>query len=103
MCHSRLMNNKINRLHEKCLRIVYSDKTSSFEEFLDKGGSVTIHTRNLQVLATEMFKVYRNLSPTIAAEIFCGRQNSCNLRHSSFFFLYLTSKLSITGLRVYPT
>ena len=21
-CHSRLMNNKINRLHEKCLRIV---------------------------------------------------------------------------------
>ena len=32
MCHSRLMNNKINRLHEKCLRIVYSDKTSSFEE-----------------------------------------------------------------------
>ena len=44
MCHSRLMNNKINRLHEKCLRIVYSDKTSSFEELLDKDGSVTIHT-----------------------------------------------------------
>ena len=34
--HSRLMNNKINRLHEKCLRIVYSDKTLSFEELLDK-------------------------------------------------------------------
>ena len=41
MCHSRLMNNKINRLHEKCLRIVYSDKTSSFEESLEKDGSVT--------------------------------------------------------------
>ena len=34
--HSRLMSNKINRLHEKCLRIVYSDKTLSFEELLDK-------------------------------------------------------------------
>ena len=85
MCHSRLMNNKINRLHEKCLRIVYSDKTSSFEELLEKDGSVTIHTRNLQVLATEMFKVYRNLSPNIVAEIFRGRRNNYNLRHSSFF------------------
>ena len=41
------MNNKVNRLHEKCLCIAYSGKTSSFEELLEKGGSVTIHTRNL--------------------------------------------------------
>ena len=27
MCHSRLINNKINRLHETCLRIIYSDKS----------------------------------------------------------------------------
>ena len=26
MCHSRSMNNKINRLHERCLRIIYNDK-----------------------------------------------------------------------------
>ena len=26
MCHSRTMNNKINRLHERCLRIVYSER-----------------------------------------------------------------------------
>ena len=32
MCHSRSMNNKINHLHETCLHIIYSDKTSSFEE-----------------------------------------------------------------------
>ena len=47
MCHSRTINNKINRLHESCLRIVHSDKTSSFEKLLEKNGSVTIHTRNL--------------------------------------------------------
>ena len=45
MCHSHLMNNKINQLHEKCLRIVYSDKTSSFEELLDKDESVTTHKK----------------------------------------------------------
>ena len=84
MCHTRLMNNKIKRIHEKCLRIIFSDKTSSFEELLDNDGSVTIHTRNLQVLATEMFKVYRNLSPNIVAEIFCARRNNYILGHSLF-------------------
>ena len=79
------MNNKINRLHEKYLIIVYSDKTSSFEQLLENNGSVNIHTRNLQVLVTEMFKVYRNLSPNIVAEIFCTQRNNYNLRHSSFF------------------
>ena len=35
------------------LRIVYSDKTLFFEELLDKDGSITIHTRNLQLLVTD--------------------------------------------------
>ena len=30
MCHSGTMNNKINRLQERCLRVVHSDQTSSF-------------------------------------------------------------------------
>ena len=70
MCHSRTVNNKINRLYERCLRIIHSEKTSSFEKLLEKDGSVTIHTRNLQTLATEMFKVYKNLLPAIIADLF---------------------------------
>ena len=31
ICHSSLMNNKINQLLVKCLPIVYSDKAISFE------------------------------------------------------------------------
>ena len=72
-------------MHERCLRIVNSDKTSSFEKLLEKDGSVTIHTRNLQTLATEMFKVYKNLSPAIIANLFHVRQNNYNLRHDSYF------------------
>ena len=30
------MNNQINRLHERCLRLIYGDKQSSFEELLEK-------------------------------------------------------------------
>ena len=57
MCHSRKLNNKINRLQERALRIVYNDKSSTFYQLLEKDKSVTIHTRNLQYLATEIFKV----------------------------------------------
>ena len=108
MCHSRTMNNKINRLHERCLRIVHSDKTSSFEKLLEKDGSVTIHTRNLQTLATEMFKVDKNLSPPIIADLFHVRQNNYNLRHDSYFAIpnvksvyHGTESLSNLGPRIW--
>ena len=41
MCHSSANNNKINRLDERSLRIVYNDKQSSFNELLEKDGSVS--------------------------------------------------------------
>ena len=64
------MNNEINRLHERCLRIIYNDKTLSFVELFAEDGSATIHTRNLQVLATEMFKVRKYMSPELMPELF---------------------------------
>ena len=36
MCHSCPNSGKINRLHERCLRIIYSNKQSSFETLLEK-------------------------------------------------------------------
>ena len=38
MCHNRTNNNKINRLHERCHRLIYNDKKSSFEDLLEKTG-----------------------------------------------------------------
>ena len=46
MYHSGANNGKINRLHERCLRIIYSDKQLSFETLLEKDGSISIHNRN---------------------------------------------------------
>ena len=53
---NRSLNNKVDRLHERSLQIVYSDKTSDFSELLEKDGSVSIRYQNIQQLATEMFK-----------------------------------------------
>ena len=40
MMHIRTMNKKINRIHERTLRIVYQNDTSTFEELLNKDNSV---------------------------------------------------------------
>ena len=61
--HSRELNHKINRLHERSLRVAYHGKTSSFEELLQKDNSVSMHHRNIQVLVTEMFGVYKSIFP----------------------------------------
>ena len=62
MFHSRLTNNKVNRLHERALRLVYNDYTSSFEAFLSKDRSFSIHHQNIQSLAIEIYKVVNNVS-----------------------------------------
>ena len=65
MFHSRTLNERINKIHERALRIVYKDNTSSFEDLLLKDNSVTIHERNIQTLAIELYKVANRLSPRI--------------------------------------
>ena len=65
MFHSRTLNNKINKLHERALRLVYNDRRSAFEELPNKDQSVTIPCRHLQVLATELYQLHLRLTPDI--------------------------------------
>ena len=63
MMYSRFINNKINRVYERALMIVYKGKFSSFKNFLEKDEAVKIHVKNPQVLVTEMFKVKNGIAP----------------------------------------
>ena len=49
MFHNRELNNKINRLHERALRLIFNNQTATFEELLLKDNSSTVHERNLEV------------------------------------------------------
>ena len=76
MFHSRSLNNKINRLHERCLRIIYNYKRSTFEEVLAKGNSVSVHHNNIHAIAIEMYKVVSGISPEIMNEVFKLREET---------------------------
>ena len=108
MFHSRGLNNKINSIHQRALRITYGDKTSTFQQLLEKDNSVSIHHRNLQVLATEMFKITNNLSPDTVKEMFQKRIVPCNLRSENTFMsrqvnsvYHGTDSLSFLGPKIW--
>ena len=81
MCHSRGVNNRINNLHERVLRIVYQNKKLHFEALLENDKSVTIYVRNLHHLVTEIYEVKNNISLDIVRDIFHFQENeNYNLR-----------------------
>ena len=64
MCHGRSLNNKINY---KLLQ------------------TMSIHIKNLQYLATELFKVRKSFSPEIMKEFFVFQENETyNLRSGNY-------------------
>ena len=48
---------------------MYGDYKSKFDELLEKEGSSSIHHRNIQTLAVEIFKFLNRLTPQIMNEV----------------------------------
>ena len=86
MVHTCFLKIKINRLHERYLKIIYNNKRSNFEEPLVKDNSNSIHRNNIYTLAIEMYKVADGMSPEIMNNISKLRDNTHHhLRHTSQF------------------
>ena len=101
MVHNRTLNNRINRIHERALRIVYRDKDI---KLLQKGNAVTVHQRNLQVPATEVYKVKMGLAPQLVKELLPLSTHAYNMRSTYEFKIgnvktvhYGTESLSFLG------
>ena len=80
MFRDRSVHKKINKIHERALRIVYKDSCPSFEDLLKKAEPVSIHEKNLKLLATEIFKTQSNLNPSLMTQIFVQKDVPYHLR-----------------------
>ena len=99
MFHSRKLNHHISSTHERALRVTYQNYQSSFLLLLQNDKSVTIHQRNLQVLATEIFKTKNDLSLEIMNNIFEFKEPSYSLRSKGNYFVRRNVKTTDYGVQ----
>ena len=91
------------------MRLVYDDSPNlSFDELLIKDKSVSIHQRNLQLLATEIFKVKNGVSTGLTENIFHFVNKAYDLRNNRILFrkrtrtvFYGTESLSSLAPRIW--
>ena len=76
MIHTKQLNNRINSLHEKALRVTFQNRNSSFSKLLKLEKLASIYYRYIKYLLTEIYKVKIGLSPPVMSDIFSLNQNS---------------------------
>ena len=85
---SRSLNNRINRLQDRTLRLVYKGTSSSIIELLKKENTFTIHQKKIKKRATEIYKVKQKIPPGLIYELFQETEHPYNLLINHTFRTY---------------
>ena len=65
------MDHRMNSIHKTALKLIYQDSQNlTVQELLAKDKSISVHQKNLQFLATEIFKSKMGVSPELINDIF---------------------------------
>ena len=84
MFHSRTVEQNLSRIHEKTLRLIYLNQNKlTSQKLLEKNKTVSIHQRNLQTLATEIYKAKKKICPEIVCSLFEFANKNYGLRNAS--------------------
>ena len=85
MFYSRAMEHRINRIHERTLRLIYPNQHQlTFKELFEKK-NVRIHQRNLETLAAEIYQGKNKISPEVVDLLFEFTNKNCNFTNTSIF------------------
>ena len=64
------MNDKVNSVHKRALRVLLNDYASGFQELLHRYEEVTIHEKNLQKHMLEVYTCMTSGNPSFLWEFF---------------------------------
>ena len=102
ICHfsSKKFQNKVEKIHEHYL--------SSYAELLKKSTSVSIETKRLHTMVSEIFKTLNNLNPVFMKDIFYYSPNVTHKKHNVYINTQNTTKfgnksLSAFGANIWNT
>ena len=81
MSTSRYLSNALNSIHERALRLIYNHHQFSFNGILEDSKQKCIHRKNIELLATEIYKFQAGLTLQIMNDLFVTRENNYNIRN----------------------
>ena len=67
---NKTLNNQINKIYKRTLRLVYEMQDANFEDLLLKDNSWNVHESKTHTLLIEIYKSINNSSPPIMKDFF---------------------------------
>ena len=80
MFYGKCSNKLIMKTHCRCLRAIYNTQTKTYCDLLRINGKIDMHTQNIQILMTEIYKFLNKISPPVTWDYYNQKSNHCNLR-----------------------
>ena len=81
MFTSRYLTNSLKSIYERALRLIYNNYGLPFDRILEDNKQKSIHQKNTESLAIEIYKFQGGLTPPIMRDLFITRENNYNLRN----------------------
>ena len=75
MFTSRYLNNVLNRIDERALRLIYSDYELPFDRILEDNKQKAT-SKNIESLAIEIYKFQAGLTPPIMSDLLATREKT---------------------------
>ena len=76
-------SNKLEKLQERALRLVFDDFSSSYEFLCERANNLPLSFYRVRFLGIEMYKCIKETNPTYLNDLFCEQTSDCQLRDSS--------------------
>ena len=71
---SKTLENKINQIQKRALRIVYNEPNLNLDKLVELDKSTTIHIKNIITLLTEVYKTASGENPILMNKIFTPKK-----------------------------
>ena len=76
-------NQKLEKIQERALRILFADYDSPYQDLLNKAGTTTLLIQRLRLIALTVFKSLHGLNPPCLNDMFIHKDMPYSMRDSS--------------------
>ena len=84
---SKKANAAIDKIQKRALRIVYNEPHMSLQQLIEKDKGMSIHTKNIITLLTEIYKPDKGENPSFMSDVFIKKDVNYSLRMSNLLTL----------------